>query len=76
MSWYWTNPANGRWYQAELTRDLFTPVVMDLSWGGAGRPRSGNRSVPVKDRPHLRQLLHDVRVTRRRHGYSRSRIRN
>ncbi len=45
--WQWTNPENGRYYQADLVRDLFGDWSLVLAWGGQGSQRGKMRSTFV-----------------------------
>ena len=42
--WYWFNPSNHRYYQADLVLDLFGEWTLVCAWGGYGTLR-GNHTI-------------------------------
>ncbi|OJY94348.1 MAG: hypothetical protein BGP25_05000 [Lysobacterales bacterium 63-13] len=69
MAWRWSNPDNGRWFEARIERDLFGELVLATRWGGRQRAGMRVRCYPIRSRAELRATLHRVGRRRSRHGY-------
>lgn len=64
----WVNREAGRYYEAELLRDLFGDWTVLTVWGGLGTRRGSHRYEPVDDVLAGEQRLAEIaRVRSKRH---------
>ncbi len=67
--WQWTNPENGRYYQADLVRDLFGDWSLIWAWGGQGSQRGKMRSTFVPSHEAGLELIREIDKRRKQRGY-------
>jgi predicted DNA-binding WGR domain protein len=67
--WQWTNPENGRYYQADLVLDLFGNWSLVLAWGGLGSNRGSMRTTSVPSHEDGLKQIMKIDKRRKQRGY-------
>ena len=65
----WENVSTGRYYEAEVLRNLFGELEVLTVWGGIGSPRGSHRYEPVRDASAAEQVLERIAQRRAKRSY-------
>ena len=67
--WYWFNPSNHRYYQADLVLDLFGEWPLVCAWGGYGTLRGDHTITGVASYADGLRKIEVLGTRREKRGY-------
>ena len=65
----WRFETDSRYYEVEITTDLFGQFVLMRYWGGKGSSRFGKKDILIKNQQEGRLALETIKKQRLKRGY-------
>jgi len=67
--WYWVNPDNRRYYQADLVKDLLGDWTLVKAWGSLDSNRGSQRITYVASKKEGLRQIEELDTCRQNRGY-------